>query len=181
MKPIIKSGTRILRPSEYEILRNSLKSKYQDKLDGLLLTGMRYVEAKRFLEHPEWYDGTFIHLPEFAQKKAKRKQLERWIRLSDLGRMIIPRFLKCKLPSRTAWNQNMRRWGKNAGIGDEGMCAKTTRKTYESWLCFYFPEQIHKVFGSQGHDDITSLQHYLSMPFVDEDKKLMRKWVEGWI
>lgn len=72
---------------EYEQLWKGARSQEnQTRLDALLLTGLRYVEAQRLQENPDWLDGKFVHLPEYAQKKVKRQQRERWIRLSDKGR-----------------------------------------------------------------------------------------------
>ena len=77
-QPIIKGTVRILRPSEYEKLREGAEIlDNQTRLDALLLTGLRFVEAERLHEHPDWVDGRFVHLPEYAQKKVKRKQRER--------------------------------------------------------------------------------------------------------
>jgi len=60
--PIIKGTVRILRPSEYEKLRESAEIlDKQTRLDALLLTGVRYVQAERLQEHPDWVDGRFVH------------------------------------------------------------------------------------------------------------------------
>jgi len=40
------------------------------------------------------------------------------------------------------------------------MSTKTTRKTWESWLVWYYPEKIASIFGSQGHNELTALRHY---------------------
>ena len=73
-KSIIKGGVRILRPSEYEMLRDGPSSvQNQTRLDALLLTGLRYVEAQRFQENPDRVDKRFIHLPEGPQRKALRQ------------------------------------------------------------------------------------------------------------
>jgi hypothetical protein len=187
-KPILKGGVRILRPSEYGRLRVATAAKRRKrldnatKLDALLLTGLRYVEAQRLQQHPEWFDGKFIHLPEFAQKKAKRKQRERWIRLSSMGIAILPYFFKVKpLPSWKAWTLNLRRWAVYAGLDPAGLSPKTTRKTWESWLVASYPEHIAEVCLSQGHTQATSLQFYLNMPFTEVDKLEAKKWIEGWI
>ena len=55
-----------------------------------------------------------------------------------------------------------------------GLCPKTLRKTWESWLVFY-PRHIHLIFLSQGHNNLTSLQHYINLPFTEQDRKEMRK------
>jgi len=181
--PILKGGVRILRPCEYEALREAAKKlENQVKLDALLLTGLRYVEAQRLQMHPEWFDGRFINLPEHAQRKWKRKQRERWVRLNPLGQSILPFFFKAKrLPSWKAWTLNLKRWAEWAGLDPVGLGPKTTRKTWESWLVTCYPQHLALICLSQGHTELTSLQYYLNMPFTEVDKLEMRKWVEGWV
>ena len=87
--PILRNGVRILRPSEVRLIVNEIKPDYQIMFKTLLLTGMRYVEAKRFQNHPEWFEGDFINLPNSAMLKQKAKMSERSIRLNKLGRMLI--------------------------------------------------------------------------------------------
>jgi integrase len=183
-KPILRSDTRILRPREFRVLLNAVPLlDQQTQLQMLLLTGMRYIEAKRFQSYPSWWDGDFIHMPREACRKDKRTQQERWIRLNNQGKTIIRYFVKCRrpLPTNQAWGMAMKRWGRAAGLDPVGLCAKTTRKTWESWLMFYYPQQFHVITQSQGHTTTTSLQHYLNMPFTDVDRLEMKDYVEGWI
>ena len=181
-QPIIKGTVRILRPSEYEKLREGAETlDNQTRLDGLLLTGLRYVEADRLQEHPDWVDGRFVHLPEYAQKKVKRKQRERWIRLSSKGVSILPYFFKSKpLPNWKGWTQNLQRWAERAGLDPKGLGPKTTRKSWESWLVSSYPDRVLEVFLSQGHTQMTALSHYLNLPFTSSDKANMVEWVSGW-
>lgn len=183
LTPILKGGVRILRPCEYELLRRGAeKLANQVRLDALLLTGLRYVEAQRLREHPEWFDGKFIHLPEYAQLKAKRRQRERWVRLNPQGQQILPFFFKGPpLPSWKAWSEALRRWAARANLDPAGLGPKTTRKTWESWLVAAYPERITEIFLSQGHTELTSLKHYLNLPFTEVDRLEMRKWTLGWI
>lgn len=191
LKPILKGGVRILRPREYEALRGAAARPVKrgerhlqnaTLLDTLLLTGMRYVEAQRLQRHPEWFDGNFIHLPSEAQLKVKCKQRERWIRLSSMGKAVLPYFFKTRpLPSWKAWTLNLERWAELAGLDPAGLSPKTTRKTWESWLVTCNPQHLALICLSQGHTEMTSLQHYLNMPFTEVDRLEMRKWVEGWI
>ena len=97
--------------------------------------------------------------------------------------MVIDQFtnLRYGLPSIQAWNQNLKRWAKYAEIRDDYLSAKTTRKTWESWLCYYYPTRYVDVAMSQGHNSVTQYQHYLNMPFNEVDKLEMKKYVEGWI
>jgi integrase len=186
-RPILKGKkvkTRILRPSEYWRLREGAKSTdNKTLLDGCLLLGARYEECKRIQANPEWFDGNFIHLPAEAQLKAKRKQNERWIRLSSMGKTILPYFLDCRkhLPTVQGWDKALLRWAASEGLEPGGIASRSLRKTYESWLIFSFPEATNLVYLSQGHTTLTSLQHYINLPFTEEEKKEMRRWVEGWI
>src|SRR5467141_1925377 len=94
-KPIIKGGVRVLRPNEYELLWKGARSQ----------------------ENETRLDGRFIHLPEYAQKKVKRQQRERWIRLSDKGRTIVRYFFKTKpLPSWSGWSRNLERWAESSKL-----------------------------------------------------------------
>jgi integrase len=174
---------RILRPIEYEQLREGAKIlDNQTRLDVLLLTGLRYVEAQRLRKNPDWLDTKFIHLPEYAQKKAKRKQKERWIKLSGNGITVLPYFFKTSpLPTWGAWTENLERWAARTGLDPEGMSPKTTRKTWESWMVASYPERVLEVFLSQGHSEMTSLTHYLNLPFTAVDRLQMKDWVLGWV
>src|SRR5207244_9220126 len=111
-KPIIKGDVRVLRPMEYEQLWKGARSQEnQTRLDALRLTGLRYVEAQRLQENPDWLDKRFIHLPEGAQRKVRRQQRERWVRLSTRGAAILPYFFKTKpLPTWSGWTDNLKRW-----------------------------------------------------------------------
>ena len=184
--PIVKdSGKRkfrILRPSEYVLLRDAAGSlENQTRLDALLLTGARYVECQRLHEHPEWLDGRFAHLPAEASRKVLRRQRERWVWLSSKGVTVLPYFFEGKqLPGWKAWERNMRRWAEKAALDPAYISAKSTRKSWESWLVYYYPNQIQAIFLSQGHTEITALKHYVNLPFTEEDRRDMKEWVEGW-
>ena len=183
-RSIIRMGTRILRPNEWKaLLEGCPKSDYKTILQALLYTGMRYVEMKRFQECPSWFDGDFVHLPKEASRKKARTQRERWVRLNNQGKMIMQYFthLKRPLPTYQSWNENLKCWCNRAGLSPEGVSVKTTRKTWESWLMFYFPQHIATITLSQGHTQIISLEHYVNMPFTESDRIGIKNYVEGWI
>jgi len=69
------------------------------------ITGLHYEEAVRLRQNPDWFDGNFIHLPEWAQQKAKRKQRERWVRLSIPGKYVMREFFSITVPSRIAFDK----------------------------------------------------------------------------
>ena len=181
-KAILKGQVRILRPSEYEQLREGAETlENQTRSDALLLTGLRYIEAQRLQTNPGWVDGRFIHLPASAQRKVKRLQRERWIRLSSKGASLLPYFFKTKpLPTWRGWTQNMQRWAGNSRLDPIGLGPKTLRKSWESWLVASYPERVLEVFLSQGHTQMTALSHYLGLPFTQTDKEGMKEWVAGW-
>jgi integrase len=93
---------RILTPKEYEALKAAIpKDQHKTILDILLITGMRYAELLRLYDNPAWYNEkrNRIHLLEEAQRKHKRRQLERTIHplssmfhylLNDSGRPVNP-------------------------------------------------------------------------------------------
>jgi integrase len=73
---------RILTPKEYQALRSAIpKDSHKTIFDILLITGMRYAELLRLYDNPAWYNEkkNLIHLSQEAQKKHKRRQLERTI------------------------------------------------------------------------------------------------------
>lgn len=181
-----KQSTRVLRPFELkQFLRGIDKNKYRIMFEACLYTGMRYVEMQRLQRHHKWFDPDtrFIQLPPKSQKKKKQLLKQRWVRLNSRGADKVSIFLELgkKLPKYSTWRDNLQRWAKNANIDPIGINTRTTRKTYESYLVFCYPLYTHEIFQSQGHSEMTSLRHYLSMPFTDEDKKDMQEYVDGWI
>ena len=188
MEPILKSTdgvnqqVRILRPSEVRLLltKGITKFEHQVMFKALLYSGMRYAEAKRFQNNPQWFDGNFIHTPNL---KKMSRQKDRWIHLNPQGREVMSTFLqiKKKLPAVSTWYTDLIRWSRRAGLSIEGFSPKTTRKTWESWLVFYYPEKQTVILQSQGHTDVVSFDYYLSMPFTEEEKLVMKSFVEGWM
>jgi len=185
--PLYKNKTRIFRPNETrQIIENIPKVEHKTMFKALLFSGMRHIEMQRFQKHPEWFNGTNIYLPVLAQKKKKRKQKDRTVHLSAAGKEVIYAFinLKKRLPNYSAWDENLKRWGKKAGVEvdvSQGIIsAKSTRKTYESYLVSYFPHLTMQIAMSQGHTSITAMQHYLNTGFDERDKLEMKDFVEGW-
>ena len=175
--PIMKGKVRVLRPSEYKLIRESAKRDKQVLLDCALLTGMRYEELIRLRKNEDWLSGKFIYLPEWAEKKAKRKQKERTINLSIMGRSILPQLFEINVPSRSAFDK----WLHYNFRLIKGLSAKSFRKTYGSWLLSLHPERLMDIALSQGHDELTELNYYAKNGFEDRDKLEMKEYVEGWI
>jgi len=179
-----KIVVRILRPNEYKKIESQIiKVHHKVMLQALLFTGMRYIELKRFQKNPRWYDGSFIKISVgTGVKKQQIRMNERYVILNPLGRMAINNFLMLKeeLPTNQTWRENLIRWAESAGLDPIGLCPKTTRKTWESWLVFYYPQQIIPVILSQGHTLEVSLKHYLNFPFTKIDRIEMEDYVSGW-
>ncbi len=182
MRSSEKFEVRILRPMEFEKLRDAMDVDTMKICTALLLTGMRYAELCRFRENPDWLDGKFVHLPRGSMLKVKAKQRERAIRLSDMGKTLVPDLFQSlySLPELPALDMKLRRLSKRILEGAP-VNNKAFRKTWESWLVFYYPDKSLQIALSQGHTTTTQYEHYLNIPFDDDDGKEMRKWVEGWV
>lgn len=181
---ITKMRSRILRPSEYILLRSHARPSYRILFDSALLTGMRVVELRLFLEHPEWFDGEFIHIPRVAIKKHKATVKQRWVHLSIKGRTVMENLHRNvsagNVPTEQGIIKYLKRCAEMADIGTQGINMKMFRKTYESWLISSYPDRKEEIFLSQGHDSLTALRHYVNLPFSESDKIDMKEWVEGW-
>lgn len=175
---------RILTPREYETLRSAIpKDQHRTLFDILLITGMRYIEVCRLHAHPQWYNPkrNIIHLPEEAQRKAKRKQQERTIHpLPSMFSYLFRDFSEGKRPpSEAAWNKDLQRWAQAADINPYGLSAKTTRKTIESWsIAGGLIEST--VCLRQGHDSLTSMRHYQGLAFSDDEIRDIQKQLTAW-
>ncbi|MCX6682147.1 MAG: hypothetical protein NTY71_04085 [Methanoregula sp.] len=185
---IIKQGARILTPDEYEALRSHLNPKHRLIFDAMLFSGMRGAEFWRFFQHPEWFNEKrgYIHLPKSAVLKKKAGQREREIMLSNIGSRSIRDFVgavrnkEIKYISRFAWFFDLKRAARKAGIGDEGITPKLTRKTWVSWLMACFPDDGLRISSSLGHSVDILQKHYLSVVFSDQEKQKIRMYVSGW-
>lgn len=185
MQPIVRStehtSTRIMRPSEWEELREAMDPDMRRTCTAHLLTGMRYAELRRLRESPEWFDGNFVNIPANSIRKQLARQRERSIKLSDAGRVLVPELFEVPepLPNLRAFDMFLLRLSRKI-IGEKGIHNKSFRKTWESWLVFYYPNHALHIALSQGHTTAIQYAHYINLPFTDEDRKAMRKWVEGW-
>lgn len=184
-EPILVNGIRVLGPFEIDKLAQAIKpDKYYSIFEVCLWSGMRYVEIQRLHGHPEWWlpDRRSIHLPKTAQKKVKRKQLERHVHPVPLALgNELRRFFAGPAPiTRRGWNMALVRWAEAAGLDPVGISAKTTRKTIESWM-ITAGVPINIVCLRQGHDSMTSMSHYQGLPFTEAEKIEIKKRLVGWI
>jgi len=188
-EPIIVADTRVLRPWEYKLFKRAIpKNEYRTVFDALLFSGMRYKEFQKFQENATWFSENEqkIYLPKIAVRKKKIKRKQRWIRLSDYGTQQVSSFMNSstKCPGRRTWLENLNRWAEKAGIGNDGVNIKMTRKTLECWLLEFFGndnQNIIQILLSQGHTERTAINHYMSLPFSKQDRDEMTFMMEGWI
>jgi len=185
MRVIVKNGVRILTPYEFDRLYGAVKKwDYQVLLNVALYTGMRYVELQRLQKHREWFNPVrrCIYLPKEAQRKKKRKFADRYVHLTPSAMHYIPMFFKIrKLPKIQQWNKWLKWWAERSGIGKEGVSAKTTRKTWESWLVISYPDKVAQICMNQGHTDTTAIQHYIQLPFSEEERREIKIRTAGWM
>ena len=178
------NDVRVLTPAEYRRLREIIpKDNHRAIFDILMITGVRYIELLRLYEHKEWYNSknNIIHLPASAQKKVKRKQLERTIHpLPSMFSYLLKELWDNKRPpSQSTFDMDIKRWSKLAGINPFGMSVKTSRKTIESWsVAAGIPEST--VCLRQGHDSVTSMHHYQGLAFSDDELNDIRKILTEW-
>ena len=141
MRAIVRSSekfeVRILRPVEFEKIRDAMEPDTRRICTSLLLTGMRYAELQRFRENPEWLDGNFVYLPRGSMLKVKAKQRERAIRLSDMGKTLIQDLFLAPhpLPELPALDKKLRRLSRKILEGSP-VNNKTFRKPRNHGLCF---------------------------------------------
>ena len=182
---ISKNGVRILTPMEFDKLSRAItKYDYKILLSIALYTGMRYVELRRLQRHPEWFlkDRNCIHLPKEAMKKKKRKMQDRYVYLVPASLNYLDMFFKIrKLPRIQQWNNLLKNWAFKANLGSEGISAKITRKTWESWLAISNKDKIEMVCMNQGHTQFIAIKHYLNLPFTDEEKQQICNRTAGWM
>lgn len=185
MDSIFVKKIQLYSPSTLDSMLNVIDKPYQRRRFLILFwSGMRYAEFQRFYENPDWYikSRNTIHLPVHAAKKAKRKQLERYIHpLPEMMREIIEPFHDDpKPPTLQTWNESLKNWAEKAGIDSTGISAKSTRKTIESWMIIA-DVPLNVVYLRQGHDELTSLRHYQGLPFTPGEKDDIKRRLAGWV
>jgi hypothetical protein len=174
---------RILTPYDYDTYVVHIDKDYLRTVFNIAFwSGMRYVEVQRLHRHPEWWlrERRTIYLPREAQKKVKRVAPERYIPVPPQIQNELPYFFKNrKPPSLKVWNDNLKRWARKAGFDTLGITAKMTRASIESWM--YAAGMLPSVICQrQGHDKLTSLNHYMAIPFTEAEKAEIKKRLAGW-
>ncbi len=175
--------TRILTPSEFDRFVSAWKKPdHVTIFETLFYTGLRFEEAKRLHKHPEWVEWVrnVIHLPQEAQRKKRRRQLERYVQIAPQVKSRLIMFFQLeRIPTLAKWDEAMKRNAVRAGFDPTGFSAKTTRKTIESWM-IVAGIPLTQICLWQGHTDLTSLRHYQNLAFTKEEREEIRKRLEGW-
>jgi len=191
---IVKQGSRILFPEDYQKLREKMPRYYQLICDAMLFSGMRPVEFSRF--DPSWYRASrrVIQLPDGACLKQKCKYKNRTILLSLAGCDALDAlttekvkfkgkeiFAYERLPGRVAFLEALRRYAILAGIGVDGINPKMFRKTLVSWLIAASPEKQGYIQSSMGHDGNTIVDNYLGLGFTRAHlEEIRNKYLNEW-
>jgi integrase len=192
---ILKQGTRVLTPLEYEALRSAMDAPHYPIIcDAMLLSGMRPIEFSRF--QPDWYKASrrTIKLPQGACLKVKCQYKERTINLSLAGCDAFDRLVNTKVkfkgkevpvlsrrPAKVSFNDTLKRYAALANIGTDGIAPKMFRKTLVSWLVACYPEKVVFIASSMGHDYDTIIKNYLGLGFTREEVAAMKeKYLSGW-
>ena len=174
---------RILTPLDYDKYVVNIDKDYLRTIFNICFwSGMRYVEVQRLYKHPEWVlkERRTIYLPREAQQKVKRISPERYIPIPPQITGELAYFFKnTKTPTLKVWNDNLKRWAKKAGFDLIGISPKMTRASIESWM-YQADIEPGRICQRQGHDRITSLNHYMATPFTEAEKIEIKKRLAGW-
>jgi len=187
------NGSRVLTPGEAAAIRRAIsKPSNRALFDLMIYTGLRLEEVRQLIENPDIFDEE-RRLLVIKSGKAKARQKERNVILSDTGVQAVRAFLKTpKMPnSSSAWQVNLIRWSRAAGLSplpgrsDDrgnvyGITVRTSRKSWESWLLTAYPDRAAWIALSQGHTESTALGHYLNLSFTDEERGDILNEVLGW-
>jgi hypothetical protein len=176
---------RVLGPNEIDALAGIIsKDELRTIFDVCLWSGMRYVgfRGSMSIQNGGYQVEELYTYQKTAQKKVKRKQLERYVHpVPQLLESELRHFFKGrKPPALQTWNENLNRWATRAGIDPTGISAKTTRKTIESWMVAA-GVPLNVICLRQGHDSMTSMNHYQGLPFTESEKIEIQKRLVGWV
>jgi integrase len=182
---IIKQNTRILMPSEYELLRaEAMKNtpRYAILMDAMLQTGLRPIEFERM--DRSWYRPArrCLELPRGACLKQKCQYKERTVFLSLPGCDALDAYfeLGAPKPKKVSLRDTLRRYADAAGIGADGITSKMFRKTLDSWLVACYEDRYMSIASSMGHDVDTILKYYLGTAFPEKEVEKMRVYLNEW-
>ena len=186
---VLMVGTsRVLTVEEANAIRQHIKSpRLLAIFDVLLYTGIRFSELQQVT--PDTFDkqrGTI----RIRSTKALATQKYRNVILTPTGVQAVERFLADPYYPKNSmvWQHDLMRWAQRARLGTitndfnpTGITARTTRKTWESWLMAAYPEKFVQICMSQGHSTMMSMNHYLNTAFTREERNGILVMTAGWI
>ena len=179
---IIRQGTRILTPAEYQKFRDHLNPMYKLIADVLLHTGMRVEEFWDFVAHPHWYHASsrVIDMPKGSIKKVKALYKERTVFLTKEGCEAVEALqgTEIRRVTRFAMRDAFHRAAAKS-IGVDHINPKMLRKTLVSWLVACEKRDMY-VSASMGHSLETMKRHYLGLGFERKDIDDMQRFLQGW-
>jgi integrase len=185
----------ILSPGQFRLLLEQPRQEMDRiRMEFLLNTGMRYVEAQSFRFKHFNPEARKIHKPLSGRT---RKQRERSITLTPQYAeklLFTQRVMKLSpsdglgFPPLNTFQKNLQYWFRKAGLRwqDEdspewrrASLVKVFRKTRESWLVVAGYDSA-LIALDQGHTNLTQLRHYLNNPFSQEDIAEIKEYMKGW-
>ena len=172
-----KNSSRILTPSEWEILYTNLNPYYQIVCEAALFSGLRPTELRRYAEHPRWRVGSYIYLPSIPNH-----QIPRAVPLSNEGRYAMEVFdltvKSCGYRERSNIHQALGRAVVKAddGFDGKGINESMFRETWLAWLSACHPKQFDKIRLSMAAEPCA----YMHLTFPGEDIPKMVKYTYGW-
>lgn len=193
-----RKGTplRVLRPIEYDLIREKIDSENTKLvLDLSLYTGMRYIEILRLARNLDWIreQTHTIYLSNEASLKVERKSPDRFVHLSREGWHVVQDFRRRGLKpdddlyTRRGFTKFLKARAVEAGVSTEGLSAKTLRKTFESWLVQALvikgnqPSALSLIAKSFGHTEGTAIAHYINLDFTKDDVEKIMVRTSGWM
>jgi integrase len=197
-------GVRILTPREYEALLSQIhKSSLVKLVRVLMLTGMRYEEVLKLKANPDHFSEAERSVW-VRSGKLKAKSPERYVPLTEAGTLAVKAFLADKrtiYPAASVMSKNLTSWAakaeltpilagqmkdlSGANVGKErknvyGMSVKVFRRSWENWLLMIYPDRTMDIMKAQGHDVLSSSNHYAGAVFSANDVERIRAYVADW-
>ena len=175
--------TRFFNPDEWESYIYSLGTNLQFYNWFLMLTGLRYKEAKHVrVHHIDFKNKQLIVI------KPKGGKVMRYVQLSSYAiKLIRTRITEKNLKYEDTFNfpsiqhisESMKLLCKKKNIpNNRDFSTHNLRKTHENYLmALSFPE--NKMTMHMGHTQKTAQEHYLSSAFIKDKKQLdkIRTWL----
>ena len=187
------AGSRVLSPAEASAIRAVISRPSSRALfDLLIYSGLRFAEVRQLAATPSIFDeerGTLT----IRSMKPKATIPARNVILGERGRAAVRTFLDlgAKIPQDvTTWQRNLIAWSKAAGLSPLpgapsagnpfGITARTSRKSWESWLLAACPDRLIDIVMSQGHSETVAIRHYINLAWTPAEREAIRAEVVGW-